>query len=31
MEALVLPVATDGAETTRKDDMKKIEAFENWC
>ena len=33
MEALVFPVAMYGAEswTTRKADIKKIEAFENWC
>jgi hypothetical protein len=33
MDALVFPVATYGAETwtTRKADIKKIEAFENWC
>jgi len=33
MQALVFPVAMYGAEswTTRKADIKKIEAFENWC
>jgi len=30
---MVFPVATYGADTwtTRKDDINKIEAFENWC
>ena len=33
MEALVFPVATYEAETwtLRQADIKKIEAFENWC